>query len=118
MPLQLQGGHTAMIAASSRSGAKSLDHLDFAILENAARRKDHCVEPVLASVQIEKQALVSRLGQLLKRKLVDEGPAKLEDVIWRTDETQHHKTLKITDAGLAALSQAKAAATSPAGFAK
>jgi hypothetical protein len=103
-----------MTAASSRLVGKSLDDLDFVILENAARRKDHCVETVPASVQTDKDTLASRLGQLLKRKLVEEGPAKLEDVIWRTDETQDHKTLRITDAGITVLSKMKAAATSPA----
>jgi len=99
-------------APSSRLTGPTLEDLDFVILENAAQRKNHCIEPVPETARIEKQALRARLELLLKRKLVAEGPAKLEDGIWRTDETQHHKTLKITKAGLAVLRKAQATGTS------
>ena len=43
------------------------------------------------------------LKRLLKRRLLEEHPAKLEDSLWRKDRDDRHLTLRITSAGFKAI---------------
>jgi hypothetical protein len=76
---------------------------ELVILSSAANRADFLALPVpdtLAGKPVDTQRVLKRL---LKRKLVAERPAKVEDPLWRKDASERHLTLRLTPAGFEAI---------------
>lgn len=73
------------------------------ILANAANRDDHIAIPVPDALSAKSGDAERALKRLLRRKLLEESPAKLEDGLWRKDASDRHLTLRITAAGFEAI---------------
>jgi hypothetical protein len=85
--------------AKPKTLKSKLSDLALLILTTAAERKDRLVFPLPESMDAPANKVEKTVKNLLARKLIEECPAKLEDVIWRTDDEQRHLTLRITAAG-------------------
>lgn len=72
------------------------------ILTAAAKRDDGTVQPLPKSLTLNKGATANVLKNLLKKGLIAERPAGIDDEVWRKDDGQR-LTLAITDAGLTAI---------------
>jgi hypothetical protein len=84
------------------------------ILNTAADRKDRLVFPLPESLTSSGKQAEKAVKELLARKLIEECPAKLGDVIWRTDEQQRHLTLRVTTGGKKTLAEPKVTAEAAA----
>lgn len=73
------------------------------ILSAAAPRAGGCVLPLPSSLVLNKGAATLVLDSLLRKGLVAEIAAALDDEVWRVDDQGERLTLMITDRGLAAL---------------
>ncbi len=79
-----------------------LTDTQLALLSAAAQRPDGAVLPPPPSLTLNKLALWKVLNSLLKTDFIAERPAKLEEVVWRTEDEQRF-TLVITETGLLAI---------------
>ncbi len=73
------------------------------ILSAAARRQDGTVLPLPGSLKINKAAVTTVLESLLKKGLVAERPAAVDEAHWRETTDGERTALAITDAGLQAI---------------
>ena len=73
------------------------------ILTAAAKRDDGAVLPLPKSLTLNKGAMSSVLKSLIKRDLIAERPAGLEDEPWRERGDGERFKLMITDTGLQAI---------------
>ena len=71
------------------------------VLTAACQREDRCVFPVTA--KLKGNAAGNVLKSLLKKDLIKEVRAKLDDTVWRHDEERGRMTLVATKAAFAAL---------------
>ena len=83
--------------------SSKLADAELIILSNAANRDDHIAIPVPDALSAKSGDTERALKRLLKRKLLEELPAKLEDGLWRKDAGDRHLTLRITAAGFEAI---------------
>ena len=72
------------------------------ILNAAAQRPNGAVSPVPDSLTINKAAIATVLRSLIGRNLIEERPARLDDVVWK-ERDEGRFTLVITADGLTAL---------------
>lgn len=79
----------------------TLSDTQLVILSHGSQQTDGRVLPLPVSVR--KGAATRALNTLLRRNLIEEVPATACDTEWRRDEEDVPLTLKITDAGLAAI---------------
>jgi hypothetical protein len=84
------------------SGPKLAD-AELIILSSAANHADRIAIPVPESLSAKPDKVQHALGRLLRRKLLEEHPAKLEDGLWRKDDEDRHLTLRITPSGCEAI---------------
>jgi hypothetical protein len=91
--------HSMATPAKTKTHKSKLSDLALLILRTAAERKDRLVFPLPESIDAPASKVEKTVKDLVSRGLIEECPAKLEDVIWRTDEQQRHLTLRITAAG-------------------
>lgn len=73
------------------------------ILSHASRQSEGRLLPLPETAGKGRGAKTRTLKSLLRRKLIEEVPATAGDTEWRRDEDDVPLTLKITDAGLAAI---------------
>lgn len=73
------------------------------ILSAAAARNDGAVLPLTPSLKLNAGAASLVLKSLIRKGLIDECSARLADKFWCTGDDESRLTLKISDAGLAAL---------------
>ena len=73
------------------------------ILNAAAQHKAGLVLPLPKTIRLNKASVARVVGSLLKRKLVVEKPAALEDACWRETKDGARFALAITKAGLKAV---------------
>ncbi len=85
-----------------------LSDTQLVVLSAACQRPDRSVYPLTAKLPGGAAAKV--LGSLLKRSLVQELPAKREDIVWREDKKRGRLTLRATPAAFKALGVDKAPA--------
>jgi len=78
-----------------------LSDTQLVVLSAACQRPDRSVYPLTAKLPGGAAAKV--LGSLLKRSLVQELPAKREDIVWREDKKRGRLTLRATPAAFKAL---------------
>ena len=76
---------------------------ELVILSSAANRADYRALPIPDTLSGKPEDVKGALKRLLKRKLLEEHPAKLEDGLWRKDCDDRHLTLRITSAGFEAI---------------
>jgi hypothetical protein len=93
---------TANTAATARSGSE-LSDTALIILGAAAQREDRLLLPVPTSISVSPEIISKTIKSLVAKSMVEERPAKLEDLVWRKDEQDQNYTLFITDTGVAAL---------------
>jgi hypothetical protein len=106
--------HSMVAPVKSKTHKSTLSDLALLILKAAAERKDRLVFPLPESIETPANKVEKTVKDLFSRGLIEECPAKLEDVIWRTDNEQHHLTLRISAAGQEALDVQKDNAASAA----
>ena len=82
---------------------KPLTEQELLILKTAATRRDRCVLPWPKSLKVDAGRRDAFVLPMLKRGLLAEGSVTKKSAVWRTNDTGGMLTLKITDAGLAAL---------------
>jgi hypothetical protein len=99
---ELEMSMTANSAATARNGSK-LSDTALIILGAAVQRNDHLLLPVPTSISASPDVINKTIKSLMSKAMVEERPAKLEDVVWRKDEQDQKFTLSITDVGVAAL---------------
>lgn len=73
------------------------------ILSAAAQRENRAVLPLPASLALNKGAAAAVLKSLVKRGLVTETPAGLDNEVWRETKDGDRMTLVISAAGLEAI---------------
>jgi hypothetical protein len=84
---------------------RALSDTDLVILAAAAAREDGLVLPLPETLKADEAATTKALETLQDRKLITEVPivAGVDMPLWRRNKTGQRLTLKITDAGLAAI---------------
>ena len=70
---------------------------------NAAQRENRLVLPIPPSITASADAVEIIINELLSHALVEEKSAKIDDLIWRTNENEQNLTLGITQAGIEAI---------------
>jgi hypothetical protein len=78
------------------------------VLDAAAQRPDRMVVPRPPGLRARGAVRQRLLTPLLNQGLVEELPTKDEDLAWRRDEQGQHHLLRLTSAGLAAITGASA----------
>ncbi len=74
------------------------------ILSAAARRQDGAVLPLPVSLKVNKAAATTVLKNLLKKGLLAERPAAVDEAHWRETRDGERSALAISDTGLQAIS--------------
>jgi hypothetical protein len=82
---------------------KSLTDTQRVVLSHASMRIDGAVLPVPGSVRLNPGAVRVVLHSLLKQALVQEVPAKRDDISWRETDAGDRMALVISDEGCAAI---------------
>ena len=93
---------TANTKATARDGS-NLSDTALIILGAAAQREDRLLLPIPSSITVSEDAISKTIKSLMSKSMVQERPAKLEDLVWRKGEQDQNYTLMITDMGVAAL---------------
>jgi len=80
-----------------------LSDTQLVILSAAARRNDGAVLPLPKSLKVTKTAATTVLKSLLKKGLVAERPAAIDEAHWRETKEGRRMALAITETGLQAI---------------
>ena len=83
--------------------AKPTDTPQLVILSSAAQRHDSAILPLPKSLKVPKAAATTVLKSLLKKGLVAERPAAVNEPHWRESKDGGRRALVITEAGLQAI---------------